>query len=120
MIYEFDCSCGTEWTESRQIADRHEPSKCGGCGVHVQKREIPSRLGGIYGAADWNTQCFNHGLGTGVRNNLHAQKIAKERRLNCVGDDDVDKRGTVMENDRQKKLSYDISDITNLGEVRTK
>ena len=119
MIYEFECSCGEEWTESRLMVDRHEAAKCQ-CGVFVQKREVPSRLGGIYGAADWNTQCFNHGLGTGVRNNLHAKKIAKERGLTCVGDDPVEKRGDVMENDRHKRLDYDISEATNLGDIRSK
>jgi hypothetical protein len=120
MIYEFECSCGNEWTERMPIAARNLPMKCGGCGVHVQKREIPSRLGGINGAADWDTAHYNHGLGQGVRNNLHANQIAKSRGMTALGNDDVDRRGDVFKNDKEKSLAYDISEITNLGEVRSK
>ena len=120
MIYEFECGCGEAWTEARSVKDRSEPSGCKRCGANVAKREVPSRLGGCYGASDWNTQCFNHGLGVGVRNNLHAKKIAKSRDLTEVGNEDVDKSAKTFENDRNKRLDYDISSITNLGDIRTK
>ena len=120
MIYEFECSCGKEWTEQLRIADRHQPSKCGGCGVHVQKREVPTRLGGIYGAADWDSAHYNLALGQGVRNNLHAKKEAKRRGMSEVGDESIDKLHSKFDNDRKKRLDYDISSITNLGEVRSK
>lgn len=120
MIYEFKCVCSAEFTESRKVADRHLPATCLDCGADVYKQDIPSRLGGCYGAADWNTQHYNLSLGQGVRSNLDATRIAKSRGLSEIGNEDVDKAAKTFENDRKKKLDYDISSITNLGEVRTK
>lgn len=121
MIYEFECSCGEDWTESRMLATRHEPSVCKSCGASVLKREIPSRTGGFVGAGDWDTCTYNRALGQVVRNNLHAKKIAKSRGLTEIGNESIDSihKKFDMDRDRKRESAYDITQITNLGEIKS-
>ena len=100
------------------MADRLRPAECA-CGEMVIKREIPSRLGGFVGAGDWDSAHYNAALGKGFRNNLDARRYAKANGLTEVGNEDPVKVGDSYERDRKKRLDYDISSITNLGELRS-
>lgn len=120
MLYEFECDCGTAWVEVRKVAERHHPSTCKSCSASVTKREIPTRTGGFTGAADWDTAHHNQALGKSFRNYGEARKYAKSRGLTEVGNEDVDKVAKTMENDRKKRLDYDLSEITSLGSLSSK
>ena len=102
------------------MAERHEPSTCSSCGTSVLKREIPSRTGGFIGAADWDTCHHNPALGKTFRNNLEARKYAKSKGMTEMGNEPIDAIHKKYENERKAKLDYDLSSITDLGEIRTK
>jgi hypothetical protein len=69
--------------------------------------------------ADWNTgEQYSPALGINVKNNLEAKKIAKSRGLTEIGTEDPVKADKAFAKARKKKAEIDISEITNLGEIR--
>ena len=122
MIYEYECQCGYHFEVVKKVEARNEPEHCRHCHRNdVMRREVPSSfLLQKTELADWNTgEHYNPALGTKVKNNLHAKKIAKSKGMTEIGNEDPNKAEKEFKKARKRKASYDISDITNLGEIRS-
>ena len=122
MIYEYKCKCGHEFEVIKKVAERNDTEHCLECHQQATRRHVPSKvLLQTSELADWNTdEHYNPGLGVKVKNNLHAKKIAKQKGLTEIGTEDPNKAAKKFEQERKKKAKFDISEITNIGEIKSK
>lgn len=79
--------CAHDWDVVTTIAERNDPAPCPKCRT-VGERQLT--VAGINGAADWNTQSFNPGLGCYTKNTRDARRIAKSRGYQEVGNEPVE------------------------------
>lgn len=88
MRYPYRCAnCAREWDVVKAVADidRDEPCDCGELGTRYIARTH------FYGASDWDSAEFNHGLGCVVRNGRHRRELAKSMGLEEIGNERVEK-----------------------------
>lgn len=83
--YPHFCQKGHDWDVITSIASRDDPQTCPECGG--EGRRDPVVRVNFTGASDWNTQSYNPGLGCYTRNNKDAERIAKSRGLEPVGNE---------------------------------
>ncbi len=85
--YDLECSpCKVRWDVTKPMADYDRPEPCPTCG-HPGLRLVSMVNIDKTAAGGWNTQTFNPALGCYTRSDQHAQKIAKSRGLECVGNE---------------------------------
>lgn len=110
MIYPYQCtSCRHEFEVIKSVRDIESPENCPVCDI-ISIRTI-ARSQSFFGATDWDTRHYNHALGMVVRSNKEAQKIARERGLVEIGNENVDKIHRTFDTDREKKISTRYDDI---------
>jgi putative FmdB family regulatory protein len=86
-IYPHRCPhCATEFdvAKSYKLLDREEP--CPQCATPAERLIALVNIDKM-AAGDWNTQTWNPGLGCYTKSNREAEKIAKSRGLECVGNE---------------------------------
>lgn len=87
-IYEYGCApCDAIWDVAKPMSESATPESCPKCKSGAVK--VPSRVN-FTGAADWNTQTWNPGLGCYTRNTRHARQIAKSRGCEEIGNESVE------------------------------
>lgn len=110
MIYPHECSVCKEYFEViKSLKDFDNPEYCPKCGM-VGIRTIAHRQS-FFGAADWDTRHYNPALGMVVRSNKEAQKIARERGMVEIGNENLEKIHRTFDADREKKISSRYDDI---------
>jgi len=67
MIYEYKCKCGNQWSETRKMEDRNEPSQCN-CGK--MGRRVLSALPSYYNRTHPDIKQDIHELVAGVPGNI--------------------------------------------------
>ncbi len=101
--------CENQWDVIARVADRDILQYCPGC-------ESPGSRGlttfNFTGAADWNTQTFNPGLGCYTKSHKQAEQIAKSRGLECVGNENPDKIHKHYEKQREETKERRWEDVT--------
>lgn len=105
MIYEYECCEVFEVIKSLAEIDR--PEKCVECGKPA--RRIISKSN-FYGADDWDNAQFCPGLGQYVKSNKHRAKLAKDRGLEEVGNEDMGKVINAQEHQRRKEADERLDD----------
>jgi putative FmdB family regulatory protein len=104
-FYEYACcSCGKRFDVVKAMADIDREEICPSCQL-VAERQMPRRFGFV-GAGDWNRQEFNHGLGVACTPR-QAEKLAKERGLEPVGNtslETIHKHAETTREDKRKAL----------------
>ena len=108
MIYPYLCAlnCEHEFDVIKSVKDIETEEHCPKCGGICERRIAPSNL---YAVGEWDYTDFNHGLGCWTKGTKHAEKIAKSRGLEPVGNESVeslDKRNTA-DRARRHKESWD-------------
>lgn len=110
MIYPHDCpKCQKEFEIIKSVKDFDRDEFCPDCGSLGIK--TIARRQSFIGAADWDTRHYNPALGMVVRSNKEAQKIARERGLVEIGNENVDKIHRTFDTEREKKISTRYDDI---------
>lgn len=105
MTYEYVCNkCDTSFDIIKRVAQIDDPEECPKCECYDTKRLI-SRTH-FYGASDWDTKEFNPGLGVVTNSRKHRDKIARERGLVEVGNEDMNK----FIASQDKKLDADLEE----------
>jgi putative FmdB family regulatory protein len=106
VIYPYRCpSCSKEFEVVKSVRDIDVVEYCPQC-ADIGVRYI-SRTS-FFGASDWDKQEYNVGLGCVTKNSKHRDKIAKERGLVEIGNEDCEK--TMASQD--KKLNDRIEEAT--------
>jgi len=110
MIYPHECSgCQKEFEIIKSVKDFERDEFCPDCGA-VGIKTIAKRQS-FFGATDWDTRHYNPALGMVVRSNKEAQKIARERGMVEIGNENVEKIHRTFDIDREKKISTRYDDI---------
>lgn len=108
--YEYKCNdCGNHFDVIKSMKDYDNPAECQACHETNTSRLISNTS--FYGAGGWDSVSFNPGLGCITKNTKHAEKIARERNLIPVGNENCDK----ISASQDKKLDDNISEITKPG-----
>lgn len=104
MIYPYRCPCGNEFEviKHSKIIDRVEV--CPNCGHNCTKENRYISRTSFYGASDWDSAEYNPGLGCVTRNKLHRDRIAKDRGLIEIGNEDIVKHDIELEKERDRKI----------------
>lgn len=121
MIYPYECtSCGHDFEVYKSYKRIDDPEHCPECS-QVATRYI-SRNIGFSGHNDWDTAHYNLALGQVVKSNAEAKRIARERGMEEIGNEPIEKIHKKFDTERQRKIDTAYDDIcsTNLGEIRTK
>ena len=101
MIYPYACACGHEFDVIKSYKDIDNPESCKECGAENVERVIaPSAL---YGINEWDYNEYNHGLGCWTKGTKHAEKIAKSRGLEPVGNESIESIDKRNEADKARK-----------------
>ena len=108
MIYPYSCDlgCNHKFDVYKSYKDIENVEHCPECGKVAERKIAPSAL---YGIDEWDYNTFNHGLGCWTKGTKHAEKIAKSRGLEPVGNESIeslDKRNT-SDKARRHKESWD-------------
>lgn len=82
--YLYGCDADHNWDVLKPIRDADTEEKCPECGAVGVKRPV---MFGFTGASDWNTQSWNPGLGCYTKSHKEAEKIAKRRGLEPIGNE---------------------------------
>jgi hypothetical protein len=69
------------------MASRNDPQSCPSCGSSGERQVTAAYFNG---ASDWNTQSWNPGLGCYTKSHKEAEKIAKSRGLEPIGNENPD------------------------------
>ena len=84
-FYEYLDAAGHRWEVAKRMADIDEPEACPDCGERGE-RQVTLPMGTV-GAGDWNRQEWNPGLGCYTRGWKDAEKVAKAKGLEPVGNE---------------------------------
>ena len=84
--YEWECADHGRWDVQMRIAERDLVQACPTCGNHG-KRTITAPNIDRTAAAGWNQQSYNPGLGCWTKSHKDAERIAKSRGLEPVGNE---------------------------------
>ena len=101
--YPYECtSCSHTFDVIKSVRQLDDPECCEKCSAPNARRYlVPVNFNG---ASDWNNQGWNPGLGCVTKSNAHAAKIAKERGLIEVGNEDVGKTIAAQERKLEKTV----------------
>ena len=81
--------CDRKFDIVKSIKSLDDPEACPGCAA-LETRRCLQRVN-FNGASDWDKAEYNPGLGCVVKNTKHRERLAKERGLIEVGNEDVSK-----------------------------
>lgn len=117
MIYPYLCKCGTEFDVTKTIHQIDLVEECPSC-HSIAERIIAS--GSFYGEKDEDAS-YDPALGCIVKNQIHRRKIAKDRGLIEVGNEDMNKwyDNKTKEKENERAKWYDDF-ATERFDVRTK
>lgn len=97
MIYEYEC-CDDVFEVIKPVSDIDLPEDCPHC--KKPARRIISKSN-FYGADDWDNATFCPGLGQVIKSNKHRAKIARQRGLEEIGNEDMGKISRQADAERQ-------------------
>jgi hypothetical protein len=113
MVYVYKCShCNKETDIIKSVTEIDRLEKCE-CGHIMDKDERTISFRGIFqGEKDWDKAEFNKGLGCITKNAKHRRQICKERGLEELGNEPIDKFHKDMDARRDQKVKeiYDRAD----------
>lgn len=100
--YEYSCrDCENSFDVIKSIANLDDTEACPSCySLHTNRTISRTHF---YGASDWDTSHYNHGLGMWCKSNKHAQREARNRGLLEVGNEPAAKMLEAQEKDLQKE-----------------
>lgn len=103
--YPYRCTtCNHTFDVAKSVRQIDEPENCTKCNApNAQRYLVPVNFNG---AKDWDNTRYNPGLGCVTKSNAHAAKIAKERGLIEVGNEDLGKTIKAQE----RKLEQTVND----------
>lgn len=107
LIYPYECQNGHEFEIIKSVRDIDLEEKCPTCSL-VAMRTIAKRQS-FAGATDWDTRHYSPALGRVVKSNAEARKIAKERGLIEIGNEDPDKMHKTFAAEREKKADRNMT-----------
>lgn len=91
MIYVYHCSkCKKDFDVCKRVSEINTSETCSICGSEMKRKFILPKLE-IYGHCSTQSAYYHPGLGCVVRDDKHAKKIAKERKLVECGDQKPEK-----------------------------
>lgn len=100
--YPYNCpECGEEFDVVKPLAELNRTEICE-CGAICWRGIAPTNFNG---ADDWDSTEYCPALGQVVRNNLERRKLAKERGLEEVGNENLTKYNQSLERDRERKIA---------------
>lgn len=102
--YPYRCTvCDHTFDVVKSVRQIDDPESCTKCNAPDAKRYlVPVNFNG---ASDWDNTKWNPGLGCVTKSNAHAAKIARERGLIEVGNEDVHK--TIASQERRLEKTLD-------------
>ena len=108
IIYPYRCDdgCQHEFDIYKSYKDIDNTEHCPECNVVSQRKIAPSNL---YAVGEWDYNEYNHGLGCWTKGTKHAEKIARSRGLEPVGNESVESLDKRNEADkaRRHKAAWD-------------
>ncbi|MHA2068858.1 MAG: FmdB family zinc ribbon protein [Candidatus Thorarchaeota archaeon] len=108
MIYPYVCrQCSHAFDVIKSYKNIDDPEQCPECGDGDPERVLaPSALHGI---DEWDYNHYNHGLGCWTKGTKHAEKIAKTKGFEPVGNESIESIDKRNEADkaRRRKEAWD-------------
>ena len=109
MIYPYKCSCcGNKFDVIKAISDFDREESCPGC--HTVAQRYIASTGSFYGAGVEDA-VYCPGLGCIVNNSQHRAKIAKERGLVEIGNEDTNKWYDNAQKDKESEIQRFYDDV---------
>ena len=108
MRYPYECEpCNVTYTIIKHHSKIDDPEKCNHCNGELVRRIAQNQS--FSGADEWDYKEYNPGLGCWTKGTKHAEKIAKERGLECVGNTDMNKweASKKKEKDQAREKAWD-------------
>lgn len=110
--YPYKCEAGHDWDVIKRVAEMRDPENCPECG-ELGKRYISRTY--FYGASDWDNAEYCPALGQNVRSNKHRQQLARERGLEEVGNENMDKIAKEYRRDVEKEKEKGYEEAAKLA-----
>lgn len=87
--YPYACgNCDHHFDVIKSVRQIDDPEYCPKCSANSKRYLVAVNFNG---ASDWDRAEYNHGLGCIIKNQKHRERVAKERGLIEVGNEDVNK-----------------------------